>query len=85
MIYKKTEEEIDLIRESSLLVARTHAELARYIKPGVTSLSLDKKAEEFIRDNGGVPAFKGYNGFPNTLCVSPNSQVVHGIPNSNIL
>ena len=85
MIYYKTEEEIDLIRESSLLVARTHAELACYIKPGVTSLALDKKAEEFIRDNGGVPAFKGYNGFPNTLCVSPNSQVVHGIPNSNIL
>ena len=85
MIYYKTEKEINLIRESSLLVARTHAELASYIKPGVTSLSLDKIAEEFIRDNGGIPAFKGYNGFPNTLCVSPNSQVVHGIPNNNVL
>lgn len=85
MIYYKTEEEINLIRESSLLVASTHAELACYIKPGVTSLFLDKRAEEFIRDNGGIPAFKGYNGFPNTLCISPNSQVVHGIPNNNIL
>ena len=81
MIYYKTEEEIDLIRESSLLVAKTHAELAGLIKPGVNTLYLDGIAEEFIRDYGGVPAFKGYNGFPNTLCVSPNNQVVHGIPN----
>ena len=80
-MYYKTEEEIDLIRESSLLVAKTHAEIAGLIKPGVTSLELDEIAEEFIRDNGGVPAFKGYNGFPNTLCISPNNQVVHGIPN----
>ena len=81
MIYYKTEEEIDLIRESSLLVAKTHAEIARNIKSGISSLSLDKIAEEFIRDNGGEPAFKGYNGFPCTLCISPNEQVVHGIPN----
>jgi methionyl aminopeptidase len=81
-MYYKTEEEIDLIRESSLLVAKTHAELAGLIKPGITSIELDKIAEEFIRDNQGIPAFKGYNGFPNTLCVSPNDQVVHGIPNS---
>ena len=85
MIYYKTEEEIDLVRESSLLVAKTHAEIASFIKPGVTSLSLDKIAEEFIRDNGGVPAFKGYNGFPCTLCISPNEQIVHGIPNNNPL
>ncbi len=85
MIYYKTEEEIDLIRESSLLVAKTHAEIAGLIKPGVTTLALDKIAEEFIRDNGGVPAFKGYNGFPNTLCMSPNNQVVHGIPNDRVL
>ena len=85
MIYYKTEEEIDLIRESSLLVARTHAEIAGLIKPGVTTMSLDKIAEEFIRDNGGVPAFKGYSGFPNTLCMSPNNQVVHGIPDDKIL
>ena len=85
MIYYKNEEEIDLVRESSLLVAKTHAEIASFIKPGVTSLSLDKIAEEFIRDNGGVPAFKGYNGFPCTLCISPNEQIVHGIPNNNPL
>ena len=85
MIYYKSEEEIDLVRESSLLVAKTHAEIARHIKPGISSLELDLLAEEFIRDNGGVPAFKGYNGFPCTLCVSPNEQVVHGIPNKDIL
>ena len=82
MIHYKSEEEIELIRNSSLLVAKTHANLAGMIKPGITTLALDKIAEEFIRDNGGVPAFKGYNGFPNTLCMSPNDQVVHGIPNN---
>ena len=85
MIYYKTEEEIELVRKSSLLVAKTHAEIAGLIKPGVTTLALDKIAEEFIRDNGGVPAFKGYGGFPNTLCMSPNDQVVHGIPNDRVL
>ena len=82
MIYYKTSEEIEKIRDSSLLVARALAEVAKTIRPGVTSLELDKIAEEFIRDNGGVPAFKGYNGFPNSLCISPNEQVVHGIPNN---
>lgn len=82
MIYYKTNEEIEKIRVSSLLVARALAELAKIIRPGITSLELDKIAEEFIRDNGGVPAFKGYNGFPNSLCISPNEQVVHGIPNN---
>ena len=85
MIYYKTEEEIELVKKSSLLVAKTHAEIAGLIIPGVTTLELDKIAEEFIRDNGGVPAFKGYKGFPNTLCMSPNEQVVHGIPNKNRL
>jgi len=85
MIYYKTEEEIELVRKSSLLVAKTHAEIAGLIKPGITTLALDKIAEEFIRDNGGVPAFKGYGGFPNTLCMSPNEQVVHGIPNDRVL
>jgi methionyl aminopeptidase len=85
MIYYKTEEEIELVRKSSLLVAKTHAEIAGLIKPGVTTLALDKIAEEFIRDNGGAPAFKGYCGFPNTLCMSPNDQVVHGIPNDRFL
>ena len=83
MIKIKTEEDIELMRASSNLVAKTHAHIASVIKAGITLLSLDKIAEEFIRDNGGIPAFKGYNGFPNTLCISPNEQVVHGIPNSN--
>lgn len=81
MIYYKSEEEVELVRKSSLLVAKTHAEIAKLIKPGISSLELDQIAEEFIRDNGGEPAFKGYNGFPCTLCASPNEVVVHGIPN----
>ncbi len=76
----KTEEEIELIRESSLLVGKTLAEVAKVIKPGVTTSSLDKVAEEFILDNGAVPGFKGYGGFPYTLCISVNEQVVHGFP-----
>ena len=70
MIYYKTIEEIERIRESSLLVARTLGEVAKRIGPGVTSLELDKLAEEFIRDHGAIPAFKGYNGFPASLCIS---------------
>lgn len=85
MIYYKSEEEIDLIRKSSLLVGKTHAAIASLIKPGVTTLELDKIAEEFILDNGAIPAFKGYGDFPNTLCMSPNEQVVHGIPNNKPL
>tara|TARA_B100001250_G_scaffold178660_1_gene153538 strand:- start:1245 stop:2015 length:771 start_codon:yes stop_codon:yes gene_type:complete len=80
MVYLKTDHEINLMRASSLLVAKTHAELAKVIKPGINTLYLDQIAEEFIRDNGGIPAFKGYNGFPNTLCISKDSEVVHGIP-----
>lgn len=80
MIYFKTDEEIELLRESSLLVGKTLAEVAKLIEPGVTTLELDKVAEEFIRDNGAVPGFKGYNDFPNTLCASLNDAVVHGIP-----
>lgn len=76
----KTPEEIELIRESSLLVSKTLAELAGHIKPGVTPLFLDQIAEEFIKDHGAEPGFKGYGGFPNTLCFSMNSAVVHGIP-----
>lgn len=81
----KTKEEIELIRESSLLVAKTHGAIAGLIKPGVTTLELDGIAEEFIRDNNAIPAFKGYEGFPNTLCMSPNAEVVHGIPNNKPL
>lgn len=82
----KSEEEIDLIRESSLLVGKTLGEVSKLIKPGVSTLELDQIAEEFIRDNGGVPAFKDYkqsptdDPFPYTLCVSSNDEVVHGMP-----
>jgi methionyl aminopeptidase len=80
MLYFKTDEEVGLLRESNLLVSKTLAEIASIIKPGITTLYLDKIAESFIRDNGATPAFKGYGGFPNTLCTSVNEEVVHGIP-----
>lgn len=80
MIPIKTEEEIELLRESSLLVGKTLAEVARHIRPGIETIVLDRMAEEFIRDHGAEPGFKGYNGFPFTLCMSPNEQVVHGFP-----
>jgi methionyl aminopeptidase len=79
-LYYKTKEEIELIRESSLLVAKALAEVAKVIKPGITTLALDKVAYEFIKDNNAIPAFLNFNGFPNSLCISVNSQVVHGIP-----
>jgi len=85
MVYLKTYQEINLMRESSLLVSKTHAELAKIIKPGISSLHLDKIAEEFIRDNGGEPGFKGYNGFPSTLCISQDNEVVHGMPSKTAL
>ncbi|MCD4663848.1 MAG: type I methionyl aminopeptidase [Bacteroidales bacterium] len=85
MIYIKTEEEVELIRESSLLVGKTLAEIAKLIKPGVKTITLDRVAEEFIRDNDAEPGFKGYNGFPNTLCISINENVVHGIPSEREL
>ena len=85
MLYLKTDEEIGLLRESNMLVSRTLAEIASVIRPGVTTLYLDDIAETFIRDNGALPAFKGYGGFPNTLCTSVNDQVVHGIPSGYVL
>lgn len=78
----RSEEEIGLIRESNLLVSKTLAEVAGWIRPGITTLELDRIAEQFIRDHGAEPGFKGYNGYPNTLCTSVNSEVVHGIPSS---
>ncbi|GAH07380.1 unnamed protein product [marine sediment metagenome] len=81
MIIPKTREEIELMRESALIVSKTLGLLAKEVKPGVTSLYLDKLAEEFIRDQGAIPGFLGLYDFPNTLCMSPNAQVVHGIPN----
>ncbi|HMS51809.1 MAG TPA: type I methionyl aminopeptidase [Chitinophagales bacterium] len=79
-IYYKTNDEIELIRQSCLLVGKTHAALVPFIKPGVTTKRLDVLAEEFIRDNQAIPGFKGYNGFPATLCISVNDAVVHGLP-----
>jgi methionyl aminopeptidase len=80
MIKYKTAEEIELMREAALVVSRTLGEVAKLIQPGVTGLALDKIAEECIRDQGAIPAFLGQYDFPNTLCISPNAQVVHGIP-----
>lgn len=85
MIIVKTKEEIELMRESALIVSKTLGEVAKAIKPGVTTLELDKIAEEHIRDHGAIPGFLGLYDFPNTLCMSPNSQVVHGIPNADPL
>ena len=85
MIYLKTKEEIELIRKSSLLVGKTLAEVAKLIKPGVKTIDLDKRAEEFITDHGAIPGFKGYNGFPYTLCISINENVVHGFPSEREL
>ena len=81
----KTDEEVELIRLSSLLVGRTLAQVAARVQPGVTTLALDAVAEEFIRDHGAEPGFKGYGGFPNSLCTSVNEAVVHGIPNDTPL
>jgi methionyl aminopeptidase len=85
MIYLKTNEEIELMRVANRMVGATLAEVAKHIAPGVTTLQLDKIAEEYIRDNGGIPLFKGYNGFPNAICTSINENVVHGIPNTSPL
>jgi methionyl aminopeptidase len=82
MIIVKTREEIELMRESAVIVSKTLGMIAREIKPGMTTLYLDKLAEEFIRDHGAIPSFLGLYGFPNSLCMSPNAQVVHGIPNT---
>lgn len=85
MIVVKTREEIELMRESALVVSRTLGVLAKEVKPGVTTLYLDKLAEDYIRSQGAIPGFLGLYDFPNTLCMSPNAQVVHGIPNDKPL
>jgi methionyl aminopeptidase len=81
MIYYKKPNEVELIRQNCLLVSKTLALVGSMLKPGITGKKLDEKAEEFIRDNDAKPAFKGYRGFPASLCISPNEEVVHGIPN----
>ena len=85
MIYLKTDDEIELMRESNRLVGMTLGEISKHIQPGITTLQLDKIADEFIRDHGAVPSFLGYGGFPNSICTSVNENVVHGIPNNNPL
>lgn len=85
MIYLKTDEEIELLREANLVVARTLGEVAKWVAPGVTTRKLDQIAEEYIRSQECVPGFKGLYGFPGTLCISVNEAVVHGFPSSYAL
>lgn len=85
MILIKTADEIELMRQSNMLVSKTLAEVGKFIQPGVTTEKLDQIAEEYIRDHKAVPGFLGYHGFPKTLCTSVNSQVVHGIPSSRVV
>ena len=85
MIYLKTPEEIELLRENNLLVSRALAEVGRHIKVGITTRELNDIAEKFIRDNGAVPAFLGYQGYPASACISVNEQVVHGIPSDYVI
>jgi methionyl aminopeptidase len=80
VITLKTDRQIKLMREAGRIVAETHELLAKMIKPGVTTKELDQAAEEYIRSRGAIPAFKGYNGFPGSICASVNDEVVHGIP-----
>ncbi|MEA1888144.1 MAG: type I methionyl aminopeptidase [Bacteroidota bacterium] len=80
MLHLKTEEQIEFLRSSNQLVSKTLAEMAKTIRPGISTIELDRIAEEFIRDHKAIPGFKGYNGYPNTLCTSVNDQIVHGIP-----
>ncbi|RZS94628.1 type I methionyl aminopeptidase [Cecembia calidifontis] len=85
MIHYKTSEEVQKIKESAQILGKAHGEVAKYIKEGVKTSFLDKIAEEYIRDNHGVPSFKGYNGFPASLCISVNEVVVHGFPSDYVL
>ncbi|RMH64725.1 MAG: type I methionyl aminopeptidase [Calditrichaeota bacterium] len=85
MIHLRSPEEIEKIRKSARLVSKTLGEIAARIEPGVTTLELDRLAETYIRDHGAAPAFKGYNGFPYTLCMSRNEEIVHGFPSNKPL
>lgn len=80
MIHIKSNDEIEVMRKSALMVSATLTEVAKFLKPGITTISIDRMAEAFIRDNGGVPSFKGYHGFKYSLCISVNEVVVHGFP-----
>ena len=85
MIYLKTNEEIELLRENNILVSQALAEVGKYIKPGVTTKELNKIAEDFIRSHGAIPSFLGYEGYPASACISVNEQVVHGIPSDYVI
>jgi methionyl aminopeptidase len=85
VIHYKSNEELEIIRESGLILGKAHAEIAKIIRPGVKTNELDKIAYQFISDNGGIPSFKGYNGFPSALCISVNEVVVHGFPSGYVL
>src|SRR5690554_6875903 len=85
MIYLKTEEEIELLRISNQIVAKTLAELASVIVPGISTGKLDRIADKYIRSQGAVPGFLGYSGFPKSICTSVNEQVVHGIPSDQVV
>lgn len=82
MIFLKTDEEIELMRESNRLVGMTLGEVAKHIRPGIKTIELDRIAEDFIRSHGAIPSFLGYNGFPYSLCISVNENVVHGFPSA---
>jgi methionyl aminopeptidase len=85
MIIRKSEQEIEAMARSGRVVADALAQLAEHVRPGITTGELDELAEEFIRSQGGAPTFKGYHGFPASICTSPNSMVVHGIPGAYAL
>lgn len=85
MIIIKTDHEVEIMREAGRIVGGVHELMAKYIKPGITTAELDKIAEEFIRSKGAIPTFKGYGGFPASICASVNEEVVHGIPSDRVL
>ena len=85
MVKPKTEEEIELLRENAIIVSRTLAEVGKVVAPGVSTLELNRVAETFIRDNGAIPSFLGFDGFPAALCISVNDTVVHGFPSEYVL
>jgi methionyl aminopeptidase len=85
MIICKSEVELNFMREAGRIVAETHRRMAEAVKPGVTTIELDRIAEAYIRSQGAIPSFKGYNGFPGSICASVNEELVHGIPGNRIL
>ncbi len=85
MIIKKSRSDVDRMAKAGAVVARAHEELIERLRPGMTTLDLDRIAEEVITRSGAIPSFKGYRGFPATLCTSPNDQIVHGIPSAEVV